>query len=167
MQLIDGTARIKNVDARQDPTGAGEDVGEAVAALGPVPGASRRSSERRLVRAVGEPQHHGGVGATDERCGALDGRPLAGLGVREAELLFEIAVADLGRPAAGVGLEDPGDGHREVGAEEDAVVALAVIDANDDDANECRTGDAIPPCLRIVAAFTDKPPKGREKNQQR
>lgn len=30
-----------------------------------------------------------------------------------------------------------------------------------------RTPRALAPCLRIVAAFTDKPPKGREKNQQR
>ena len=143
-QVPEITGRIKNVDLSQALPGGAQDVGEGLVALVGVPGAHERDGEGSRARALGEPQHEGGVEDANEGRHAQDGIGCVRRRVGEAEELLCVSEKDLDSPPLGIGLDK--DTHLDggVGAEEDAERDRAVGRLDDHDAQEPHAASAIP-----------------------
>src|SRR5690606_12743352 len=98
--------QIRNVECAEGELGGAKDVLEGVALLGAVPRSVDDGGSTVALGQRGEPEHEQGVEVAGERSDSLDRLTLAGRGIAEAEVLFDLTEADLDPPPRRVGLDD-------------------------------------------------------------
>ncbi len=99
MQVVETTARIKNVERPEYALGGAKHVAEGEAVLAPVPGTDRQYGESVLVCVLGEPGDEECVDEADEGRDTQDGSLCSGRGVGEAKQLLQVLETRLDLPA--------------------------------------------------------------------